>query len=58
MVHACDPGSFWRHLVYQALQSVLPLINLYLLKLLVDSVQQGVSGGGDATTFVGYLLAM
>lgn len=58
MVHACDPGSFLRHLVYQVLQSVLPLINLYLLKLLVDSVQQGVSGGGDATTFVGYLLAM
>lgn len=54
MVRASDPGSFWRRLVYQLLQGILPLVNLYLLKLLIDSVQTG----GDSTLFVRYLLAM
>ena len=54
MVRDCDPGSFWRRLVYQLLESILPLVNLYLLKLLIDSVQVG----GDPTLFVRYLLAM
>ena len=54
MVRDCDPGSFWRRLLYQLLQSILPLVNLYLLKLLIDSVQVG----GDSALFVQYLLTM
>ena len=38
MVRQCDRGSFWRRLVYVLLQSVLPLANLYILKLLIDSI--------------------
>lgn len=54
MVRDCDPGSFWRRLLWQVLQSILPLLNLYLLKLLIDSVQVGA----DPTRFVHCLLAM
>lgn len=54
MVRDCDPGSFWRRLLYQLFQSILPLLNLYLLKLLIDSVQVG----GDSALFVQYLLTM
>lgn len=54
MVRDCDPGSFWRRLLYQLLQSILPLVNLYLLKLLIDSVQVG----NDSALFVQYLLTM
>ena len=38
LVRRCDPWSFRRKLLYVILQSVLPLVNLYILKLLVDSV--------------------
>lgn len=54
MVRDSDPGSFWRRLLYQLLQSLLPLVGLYLLKLVVDSVQVG----GDPAIFLGYLVAM
>ena len=38
LVRHCDPWSFRLRLLYVTLQSVLPLVNLYILKLLVDSV--------------------
>ena len=38
LVRRCDPWSFRLRLLYVTLQSVLPLVNLYILKLLVDSV--------------------
>ena len=38
MVRRCDPWSFRRRLLYELLQSVLPLVGLYILKLLIDSV--------------------
>ncbi len=38
MVRRCSPRSFWLRVVYVLLQSVLPLVNLYILKLLVDAV--------------------
>ena len=44
MVRRCDPASFWRRLLYVLLQSLLPLANLYILKLLVDSVTLAVQG--------------
>lgn len=43
MIRLCDPKSFWLRIVYIVVQSVLPLINLYVLKLIVD----GVTTGGD-----------
>ena len=38
MVRRCDPWSFRRRLLYELLQSLLPLLGLYILKLLIDSV--------------------
>ena len=58
MVRRCDRWSFRRRVLYVLLQSVLPLVNLYLLKLLIDTVGAGISGRTDATAFLPYLLAM
>lgn len=58
MVRRCDSGSFWRRLLYVVLQSVLPLVNLYILKLLIDTVEAGVRGMAQPSAFVPYLLAM
>lgn len=58
MVRRCDPASFWRRLLYVLLQSLLPLANLYILKLLVDSVTLAVQGSGAATDCLPWLLAM
>ena len=33
-------------LLYVVLQSVLPLVNLYLLKLLIDAVERGTDNVG------------
>ena len=38
LVRRCDPPLFRRRLLYVLLQSILPLVNLYILKLLIDSV--------------------
>ena len=38
MVRRCDPWSFRRRVFYELLQSLLPLLSLYILKLLIDSV--------------------
>ena len=58
LVRRCDRWSFRRKMLYVALQSVLPLVNLYILKLLVDSVEAGVRGVGEPNTVIAYLLAM
>ena len=44
LVRRCDPWSFRRKLLYVILQSILPLVNLYILKLLVDSVTNAAWG--------------
>lgn len=38
LIHQCDRRSFWLRVFYVILLSVLPLLNLYILKYLVDSV--------------------
>ena len=43
LVRRCDPRSFRLRLLYVTLQSVLPLVNLYILKLLVDSVTKAAT---------------
>lgn len=58
MVRRCDPWSFRRRVLYELLSSLLPLVNLYLLKLLIDTVQLGVAGRAEASAFLPYLLAM
>ena len=55
MVCQCDRGSFWRRVLYVLLQSLLPLVNLYFLKLLVDAVTRQ---GADYRQAMLYLLAM
>lgn len=58
MLRRCDRGSFRRRLVYVALQSVLPLVNLYILKILVDTVQAGVEGTAEPVAMLPWLVAM
>ncbi len=58
MLRRCDRGSFWRRLVYVMLQSILPLINLYILKILIDTVQAGVAGTMSSENVLIWLLAM
>ncbi|MBR4774012.1 MAG: ABC transporter ATP-binding protein [Bacteroidales bacterium] len=58
MVRRCDSASFRRRLLYVVLSSLLPLANLYILKLLVDSVTDAVRGVLPATVCLPYLLAM
>ena len=38
LIHQCDRRSFWLRVFYVILLSVLPVLNLYILKYLVDSV--------------------
>ena len=58
MVRRCDSASFRWRLLYVVLSSLLPLANLYILKLLVDSVTDAVRGVLPATVCLPYLLAM
>lgn len=62
MVRRCNRRSFWLRVLYVTLQSVLPLVNLYLLKLLIDEVTMAVASGGElplgATHVLTYLEAM
>ena len=53
MVCRCAPGAFWRRAVYVLLQSLLPLLMLYILKRLVDAV-----GGVGDTSFMPWLAGM
>ena len=58
MVRRCDRWSFRRRVLYVLLQSLLPLVNLYVLKLLIDTISAGVAGQTDAMAFLPYLLVM
>ena len=58
MVRRCDRRSFRRRVIYVLLQSVLPLVNLYILKILIDTITDGVSGHTALFDFLPYLLAM
>ena len=41
LILQCDRRSFWLRVFYVIIQSILPLLNLYILKFLVDSVSNG-----------------
>ena len=58
MVRRCDRGAFRRRVLYVLLQSLLPLVNLYLLKLLIDTVASALQGGVPVHGFLPYLLGM
>ena len=47
MVHRCRPSSCWLRVADVVLQSVLPLVNLYLLKMLIDEITVIVAAHGD-----------
>ena len=47
LVRRCDRRSFRLRVLYVTLQSVLPLLNLYILKLLVDAVSWAIVNGGS-----------
>lgn len=53
MVRRSAPGAFWRRALYVLLQSLLPLVTLYILKRLVDAV-----GGVGESAFLPWLAAM
>lgn len=50
LVRRCDRRSFRLRVLYVVLQSVLPLVNLYILKLLVDAVTVAVTHNAEAIT--------
>ncbi len=58
LVRRCHPWSFRRRLFYELLQSILPLVNLYLLKLLIDTVQMRVAGQAEPSSYLIPLLSM
>ncbi len=45
MVRSADRGSFRLRILYVLLQSLLPLVNLFILKLLIDSVSSSLQAG-------------
>jgi len=57
MMYRCDPKLFVAKLLITVIQSVLPLINLYVLKLLIDSVSTSIAGGHfDSAEALKYVL--
>lgn len=60
LVRRCDPRSFRLRILYVVLQSLLPLLNLYILKLLVDAVTAAVTNPATAADHspLALLLAM
>lgn len=55
MIRLCDSRAFYLRIVYVVVMNVLPLINLYILKFLVDSVNTGqptVFLGVEMTTYL------
>ncbi len=52
MIRQCDRKSFWLRIFYVVAQSVLPLLSLYILKFMVDSVTDG-----KEQTVLGYQLS-
>lgn len=55
MVRACDPWSFRRRILYELLQSLLPLVGLYILKLLIDSVTDASASAYSPLTLLAAL---
>ncbi len=51
MIRLCDQKSFWLRIFYVVVQSVLPLLSLYILKFMVDSVTDA-----KVQTVLGYQL--
>jgi len=47
LIWQCDKKGFALKLFYTLCTSLLPLLNLYVLKLLVDGATQAVAGAGD-----------
>ena len=41
MIRQCDNRAFWLRIVYVVIMHVLPLVNLYVLKFLIDAVSNG-----------------
>ena len=41
MIRQCDSRAFWLRIIYVLILNALPLLNLYILKFLVDSVTNG-----------------
>ncbi len=41
MIRQCDNRAFWLRIVYVVIMHVLPLVNLYILKFLIDAVSNG-----------------
>lgn len=58
MVRHCDRGSFWRRVFYVLLQSLLPLLNLFFLRMLIDAVSSAFVPQGTPSAFLPWLLAM
>lgn len=58
MVRRCNRRSFWLRILYVTLQSILPLVNLYILKLLIDSVTAGATAGGYGLQVMMLLVTM
>ena len=57
MMFRCDPKLFTGKLLITVIQSVLPLISLYILKLLIDIVTLSISAGTfQMTVAVRYIL--
>lgn len=55
MIRLCDSRAFYLRILYVVVMNVLPLINLYILKFLVDSVNTGqptVFLGVEMTTYL------
>ena len=44
LIYRCDRGATIRNALYVVFLSLLPLVNLYILKLLIDSLERGDSG--------------
>ena len=51
MIRLCDQKAFWLRIFYVVVQSVLPLLSLYILKFMVDSVTDA-----KVQTVLGYQL--
>lgn len=58
IVWRCDRWAMCRSVFYVLLQSIVPLLNIYFLKRLIDVVEAGVRAGGGWDGVVPWLVAM
>ena len=58
LAYQSDARAFRLRIVYVLLQSLLPLANLYVLKLLIDTVEKALSGEVPGGAFVPVLAVM